>query len=366
MKKTHLFHQILILIISHLVPSTVLSMASPNSEPTKPMPFPVMQNAADGKPVFHPSGELLSVPTKMNYVTPDTVEVNVRRDVSGCDSVYEGVTWDPVDVSVENARDRTLTLDENGFELQQDPIAQVDFLDTHSVITDYYPTCEQLLQRVLGPKAKVIKAFDHNVRISSSSFGEKLKGSTEAKAQVPLGMVHGDYTKISGPKRLADLAKPPKANDVLKEQLGDTPLLDPEMVEAATKGKRRFELINVWRCIDTKNPVQEFPLACVDAKTFDPTQSLKTLFIHYQDRVGENYFCSHDPKQQWCYFPLMTCNEAMLIKQWDSFGALAQDKADGTRSTFGIHSAFIDPTTPDNAAPRTSIEVRCAVIWEEE
>jgi hypothetical protein len=55
-----------------------------------------------------------------------------------------------------------------------------------------------------------------------------------------------------------------------------------------------------------------------------------------------------------------------LIKQWDSFGALAQDKADGTRSTFGIHSAFIDPTTPDNAAPRTSIEVRCAVIWEEE
>ena len=354
-------------IVSPNVSHAILPLPSSETHSAmKGLPFPVMQPAVGGAgPELDAHGQVLTVPTKMNYVTPDVTEIHVRRDVTGCDSVYEGAQWDPVELRIHNARGKSLTLDENGFELRPDEIREIDFLNTQSVIDDYYPACEALLKRVLGPNVAVVKAFDHNVRISSSSWGDELKGGGGSKAQVPLGMVHGDYTKVSGPRRLEDLSKPPKANDVLKQRLGETPLLDKTMVEEANSGKRRFALINVWRNIDSDNPVQEFPLGCVDAKTV-PYEGLKTLFIHYEDRVGENYFCSYNPSHGWFYFPEMTYKEALLIKQWDSHGSFAQSKPDVERSTFAIHSAFVDPTSPERPAPRKSIEVRCAAIWDKE
>ena len=66
----------------------------------------------------------------------------------------------------------------------------------------------------------------------------------------------------------------------------------------------------------------------------------------------------------------MTRDEAMLIKQWDSAGILAQSngrKSDaseqGAPCTFSFHSAFEDLSVPDDAPDRWSIEVRCIVIY---
>jgi hypothetical protein len=360
--------------VSHFaLPELTIAMASQSSTSSQPkgLPFPVMQAVSEGQVSYDSSGNIESVPTKMNYVTKDTTEINVYRDIAGCDSTYEGAIWDPVSVPVKNGRllSQAPNLTEQGYQLLDDPIQKdVAFLDSQSVIENYYPICEKLLQRVLGPKAVCIKAFDHNIRISGTTFGDNLKGGGQAKAQVPIGVVHGDYTTVSAPRRLTDLAQPPKANDVLRERLGDTPLLDPVMALAATKGKRRFALINVWRNIDGKNPVLEFPLACMDATSFDPGD-LRTLQIHYKDRIGENYFCAPSEKHEWNYFPRMTVDEVLLIKQWDSFGSLARNMAPGDAhesSTFAIHSAFMDPTTTEKRPPRQSIEVRCAIMWEEE
>jgi hypothetical protein len=349
-------------------------MAASSSKP-KGSPYPAMQAAEDPKilPEEEKDGTIRSVPTKMNYVTPDTIEINIHRDISGCDSFFEGAQWDPVTVQVRNARGTStggctpFTLEEHGFELRDSPAPpETDYMDTEAVIDHYYPACENLLRTVLGGKIATIKAFDHNIRISSSDVGPNLKKGDQAKAQVPLGMVHGDYTKTSGPKRLDDLGKTPKANDVLKRRLGETPLLDPNMVEDTKTGKRRFALINVWRNIDTEHPVQELPLACADARTVSK-DDFRVLKIHYEDRIGQNYFIAHSKPHQWYYFPEMLHNEALLIKQWDSFGNFAlNNETEGGRSTFAIHSAFLDPTTPPDAPPRRSIEVRCAVIWEEE
>ena len=60
-------------------------------------------------------------------------------------------------------------------------------------------------------------------------------------------------------------------------------------------------------------------------------------------------------------------NEAILLKQWDSCGGIANgnERDDASRpTTFAIHSAFIDPSCPPGAPPRISIEVRCIVMWE--
>ena len=91
--------------------------------------------------------------------------------------------------------------------------------------------------------------------------------------------------------------------------------------------------------------------------------------------AGENYFASHAPSHAWWYFPRMEPSEAMIIKQWDSAGDLASKGRESTRgsasgagvggpvSTFALHSAFADPSSPEGAPPRESIEVRCVVLY---
>ena len=53
--------------------------------------------------------------------------------------------------------------------------------------------------------------------------------------------------------------------------------------------------------------------------------------------------------------PAAQRNEVILLKCYDS-------KEDG-RARFTAHSAFEDPTSAPDAAPRESIEVRALVFW---
>jgi len=159
-------------------------------------------------------------------------------------------------------------------------------------------------------------------------------------------------------------------------------LLDPSIVKEALERKRRYAFINVWRSIDAKNTVKNPPLACVDATT-TTIDELRMFKIHYNDRVGENYFISPPAasgrrEHGWYYYPEMTMDEVILLKQWDSRGAVAcgahsdgeekngeKNGGEDKTSTFTIHSAFTDPSYGNDAPPRKSIEVRCVVIWDE-
>jgi hypothetical protein len=62
----------------------------------------------------------------------------------------------------------------------------------------------------------------------------------------------------------------------------------------------------------------------------------------------------YNPAHRWYYVPEMEVNEALLLKCYNS-------KTDG-RARFAPHSAFADPSTPADAAPRESIEVRTLVF----
>jgi hypothetical protein len=52
----------------------------------------------------------------------------------------------------------------------------------------------------------------------------------------------------------------------------------------------------------------------------------------------------------------MQKDEAILIKGYDS--------VDDGRARFTLHTAFDDPTSPPDAAPRQSIEVRTLVFFD--
>lgn len=299
-------------------------------------------------------------------------KVYTQRDGSGSDNEWVGAKLDKREMQVQDARPYSgahrHTLETNGFELLDSPMesSDIDFLMNDSVVLKYYPQCEEIIRNACG--ARTVAAFDHNVR---SVVGSQDKRQIEGGQQVqpPLHMVHGDYTMTSAPRRLRDLANPPSSNDTYRSKLAEgEPLLDSKEVELAIKSGR-FAIINLWRNIASE-PVFTHPLGLCDAARVSP-EDLVVFEIHYADRIGENYYAKHSLDHQWFFYPEMTRDEALLIKQWDSDGELS--RSNGTRadsaqpggsSTFSFHSAFVDPSVAKNAPDRWSIEVRCVALFD--
>jgi hypothetical protein len=294
-------------------------------------------------------------------------KVLLRRDGDGSDSGIQGFTQSRLEADVLDARrlPQRPTLERNGFELIDQPLADpaIDFYDQQQVLRRYYPECVRLLERHTGAR---VFAFDHNVRsMQGKTTRRRIAGGQQV--QEPIHMVHGDYTLTSGPQRLRDLASPPRGNDTLRAILGpDESLIAPELLDRALGDGGRFAIVNVWRNI-APEPVAVHPLAVCDNRSIDP-DDLVVFEIHYGDRIGENYFAKPSPAHRWHYYPAMTRDEALLLKQWDSAGTLARsdgrrgDDSDAT-TTFTLHSAFADPASPVDAPDRQSIEVRCVVIY---
>lgn len=298
-------------------------------------------------------------------------KVYTRRDGDGSDNEWVGVNFDKWSLPVGSARDHTdekrHKLDPNGFELRPSEIDHlgVDFMNNRSVVSAYYPHCAKLVKEASG--ADHVVAFDHNVRsVSGSRKKERIDGGQHV--QPPLHIVHGDYTLTSAPRRLRDLTGPPSNNDTYRETIAEgTSLLSADAVERAISNGR-FAIINVWRSIAAE-PVATHPLALCDAALVSP-KDLVVFEIHYADRVGENYYAKYSDAHEWFFYPQMTRDEALLIKQWDSGGELAS--SEGVRadsavacglSTFSFHSAFEDTSAPPDAPSRRSIEVRCVALF---
>ncbi len=297
--------------------------------------------------------------------------VYTKRDKDGSDGGSVGVEVAKYEINVLDARALSgvarKTCERNGFEMLSQPLESpgLDFFDHKQVVQRYYKECEALVAAETGARAF---AFDHNVR-SAQGKSNKTRIAGGQQVQGPAKIVHGDYTLVSAPQRLQDLANPPAVNDTLRTVLPPgAALIDQGDVAAALDPGGRFAIINVWRNI-ADQPVQVDPLAMCDAQSVTP-EDLVTFEIHYHDRIGENYFAKHNPAHQFYFFPELTRDEPLLLKQWDSAGTLAttngeqgDSAAPEVPSTFSFHSAFDDSSIADTAPDRWSIEVRCLVLY---
>ena len=298
--------------------------------------------------------------------------VFMRRDSDGNDSPWEGTVLEERRMPVHDARGRAgaerHTLDANGFELVERPIASpdIDFFDHDRIVRRYYPDCAAIVREETG--ARLVAAFDHNVRsVSGNRSGRRIEGGQQV--QPPIHMVHGDYTLTSGPRRLRDLAKAPTGNDTYRSALAEGESLLDEAAVARALGEGRFAIVNLWRNI-APEPVATEPLALCDAASVHP-DDLVVFEVFYSDRTGENYLAKHADRHRWHFYPALARDEALLIKQWDSAGVLARSegaKADAmcpdSPCTFSFHTAFEDPATPPDAPDRWSIEVRCVALYD--
>ena len=216
----------------------------------------------------------------------------------------------------------TFDLETHGFEFVDHPTQMNDFFDDAELKSVYYKEAGQLLKARTG--ANRVHVFDHTLR-SGDEDERNAKSVRE-----PVTRVHNDYTEWSGPNRVSDLL-PDEADDLLK---------------------RRFAIVQVWRAI--RNPIESHPLGIVDARCLDE-RDLIISERRYPDRIGQTYQIAYNPEHEWYYFPLMTRDEALVFKVFDS-------ATDG-RARFTAHSAFEDPTSLPNAAPRESIEMRAIAFF---
>jgi hypothetical protein len=265
-----------------------------------------------------------TIEATLNYIVNDGTKVFTITAGPGGQDTRSGGTPDPRRMVVHNGRPhaKEFALERNGFHFVRHDTKVADFYDEAEIRRVYYPEMEALIKAESGAKRVVV--FDHTLRTADDELREV------KKIREVVRRVHNDYTEWSGPQRVRDLL-PDDADELLQ---------------------RRFAIIQVWRPI--RHPVETFPLAIADAQSLSP-DNLVISERRYPNRVGQTYAITYNPAQKWYWFPRMRREEALVFKVYDSL-------KDG-RARWTAHTAFEDPTTPQNARPRESIEIRTLAFF---
>lgn len=229
-------------------------------------------------------------------------------------------------VTVYDARGTSgLGLERSGFALIQYRSTLGDWSavqDPELVHAIEYPEVEAALRARTG--ASKVLVFDHTLRESTAMPGS-------AAPREPVRRVHNHQSAASAPDRV-------------------TRHLPPQ--EAAWRLQRRFAIINFWRPIGAR--VWDAPLAMCDARTIAAEDLIPGELV-YPDWTGEIYAFAYSPRHRWYWYPRQSPAEATVLKIFDS-------ATDG-RARLIAHTAFDDPTSPSDAPPRRSIELRALVFW---
>jgi hypothetical protein len=227
---------------------------------------------------------------------------------------------DPRTVEIADMRPiaNELSFDRNGFVLVNQPTAVTDFRDQQQIDSIYLPEIVELVQRLTG--AEKVLTFGVVARSDAAGTGDGAK---------PAWAAHVDY---------GDRTVRETTHDIL----GDA--------EAEKWLKRRYMLINLWRPIRT---VERTPLALCDASTVKAEDLFES---EVRGGLGDpnrrslwGFNLAWAPEQRWYYAPHMQPDEIFAFKLFDS---------DAARVQWTAHTAFSDPTSPEDAPPRLSIELR--------
>jgi hypothetical protein len=268
--------------------------------------------------------ELPYVEAELNYLGPMTARPRYYAYELGPET-RSNLTPEPHRVRIHSLRpiQSELDLDRQGFELAEQRSAVHDFWNHDEVRAVYYPEAERFIAEATG--ASRVFIFDHVQRRRVPGAAERAPGAPRQ----PATRVHVDHTSRSGPQRVRDL-------------MGE---------EAEELLKGRVQVINMWRPI--RGPLRDAPLAVCDSRTVDPKDLVPSDLV-YRERVGETYSVKFNPAHRWYYAPEMRSDEVLLLK-------IADTRTD-VAARFMPHTSFADPTTPPDALPRESIELRSLVF----
>ncbi len=215
-------------------------------------------------------------------------------------------------------------VDREGFEIRDFGADFADFDNEEAIKSIFYQQIIDFVKRNTG--AKRVEVFDHTLR---KRLPSDLKQQTTTSRPAVL-LVHSDYTPKSGVQRVHDVV--------------------PNDAEKLLEGRVAF--YNVWKSL--YDVVEELPLAMCDAQS-SIDEDMLLMELKYKERTGEIFVVRHSATHKWYYFPKMGPEKALLLKTYDS-------ETDG-RARFMAHTAFEDPTTPEGALKRQSVEIRTMAFF---
>jgi hypothetical protein len=270
--------------------------------------------------------QLPYVEAELNYLAPMTERPRYYAYEPRPGEPHSNLTPEPHQMHIHSLRPIAddLGLDVQGFALLEQRSAVRDFWDDDEVRRVYYPEAGRFLKEATG--ASRIYIFDHLQRRRVPGQQDRSRSGPRQ----PATRVHVDHTDRSGPQRVRDL-------------MGD---------EAEELLKGRVQVINMWRPIRVE-PLRDAPLAVCDSRTVAAADLVPSDLV-YRERVGETYSVRYNPAHRWFYAPEMRRDEVLLLK-------IADTKTD-ISARFMPHTSFTDPTTPPDALPRESIELRTLVF----
>lgn len=233
------------------------------------------------------------------------------------------------EVQIENVRgkEHLYTLDNAGFQYFNRPTKVTNLADDKVVQEEYYPESIELIKELTGASRVVL--FDHTRRLRRPG---EVDDSPERRQ--PVNLAHVDQSTKASINRVH--------RHLPAEEV-------PELL------KHRFQIINLWRPIG--NPALDWPLALCDYRSVVPEKDTYPVALIFPTHEGETMGVQPNPKHQWKYLRGMTPDELVLIKCFDSV-------QDGSVAVFAPHTAFKDPSTPKDAPPRASIELRALVFYD--
>ena len=272
-----------------------------------------------------PAETVRKVKGQINYLA----EMGERPRYYANDHSRDVLTLDPRTVDIEDARASRIapSLEREGFQLVAHRSAVADFRDSEQVAGIHPAEIEKLLLEVTGADRVVVSGS------GVLRFGERSPDSGRLNNSYPARFIHIDISDKTA-RQFNERSRP---KDV------DRPV-------------RRAVSYNVWRVISP--PPQDVPLALCDARTVSPGDLVEADAV-FDDPKGpewsfEGWLVRHNPAHRWVYWSNMTRDEALVFVTND---------LDPARPHNVPHSAFDDPSCPEGAAPRASIEMRAIAYW---
>ena len=254
-----------------------------------------------------------------------------------------------------------LSLTKNGITFVEHFEPAVDLerggLDSDKIIEHYYPQMAALVCNALGAeRVKRAIVFDHTVR----SVARRKRGAKETNGENVGGYAngaHNDNSSVSARNRIRLLSH-------TKAEGGSVTLSEPPLTgfSAEKLANGHFGIFNVWRHFRSDYPVEDHPLAVLDAASTRAEDFQISKYV-YPHRVGEVLNVLHQPRHRWIYFSRMRSHEALIFKVFDTAYELGlSSRADCPPHT--AHTSFALPGITDQTPPRESIECRVLVEFE--
>ena len=237
-------------------------------------------------------------------------------------------------IKVYNARlsDPPPTLETNGFQLVDTGTQVRNLHDQDAITTDFYRECSDLITAITG--CSETRLLQHQYRNGYGGLPEGHPRGNKPTANGSEGTYGGIHSDVS-----------PYSEDGFEKMVNG----------------RHFQMYNVWRSTNLEQDILVMPLAICDMTTVSPEDIIAADAWSQTEtpRRLVSLRLVHSPSQRWYYFPRMTPQETLIFKQYDT-------RQEQSNMRVAFHGAIDDPTTPEGAPLRETIEVRLLALFDED